>query len=498
MIEFKNIGSGNAPRLGTPQQVDLGINRQAAEFERQNRGRDRVQRQIESNQERLIKNIEVQGKNRQQDLENLKQLGKFSKTLADSLVLYQKGANERASERGAMEYYENPPSPEEMQEVEDMEVELGTAEAAGRANSAKYLADGGAPDVAARLRNLTGWEAYGYAKAMLEDGGTNYSAFLAQEGDTPMMINGKQVTLNSSMDRVERDTIERALRQTYISQYNGLNPKLLNKYLYPGMKEAARLSKLNWSKNLTGKLQDQQVAESKQKVTTAVKAGNYQTILTEIDLIQASGKSAAEARKIMATRLREMIDQRKLNADEVQSLLSAGLLGRGGNTVKLSQWYEFDGLEQRALNARREDVDKAHNDKLREKRQQSADFENWIEETGIDLSSYSYPERLKLIQAYEQKAGLDGKARLDVITNALNREADEVELREQQLMDIKRSGGIITRAMVGNNRYLQDKFGADIKSGSAAGKAAESAKPQIKGLIAKALRGDTGEGSLRP
>ena len=77
-----------------------------------------------------------------------------------------------------------------------------------------------------------------------------------------MMINGAGHS-NSATDRVQRDTIERALRQTYISQYNGLNPKLLNKYLYPGMKEAARLSKLNWSKKLTGRLQDQQKAESK-------------------------------------------------------------------------------------------------------------------------------------------------------------------------------------------------------------------------------------------
>jgi len=463
---------------------------------RQNRGAKRVQNQIQTNQERLLNNIDTQSENRKQDLENLKSLGKFSKTLADNLVLYQKGANERASERGAMLYYDNPPSQEEMQEVEDMEVELGTAEAAGRENSARYLADGGAPDVAAQLKNLSGWEAYGYAKAALEDGGTNYSAFLAQEGDTPMIIDGKQVTLNSATDRVQRDTIERALRQTYISQYNGLNPKLLNKYLYPGMKEAARLSKLNWSKKLTTRLQDQQKAESKQKMTTAIKAGNYQTILDELGLIEATGVSAADARKLLNTRLEEMIDNRQLTVDQVAALRTAALQGRGGNIVRLSQWYEFDGLEQRALDVRRQDADKQWNDRAREKRQQALDFEQWIEDTGVDLSAYSYPERLKLIQAYEEKAGLAGEERLEVITNALNRESDEVELREQQLMDIKRSGGIITRAMVGNNRSLLDKFQKDIDSGSAATKAAQSAKPQIKGLIAKALRGDTGEGSL--
>ena len=59
MNEFEFETLGQVQPQFNPMRADLGINQYAAEFERQNRGMERVQRQVEANQRMLLKNAET-------------------------------------------------------------------------------------------------------------------------------------------------------------------------------------------------------------------------------------------------------------------------------------------------------------------------------------------------------------------------------------------------------------------------------------------------------
>ena len=155
----------------------------------------------------------------------MKKLANFSQTLTEKVVGYQKFKNEQKMTTGYMKAYSNGFSEQERADFKAEEVALNEADKEARKVAADYEANGGLPDVAAELKNMTGWEAYGYAKGMLEKAGTNYSSFLAQRRTMPVMeVNGKQLSFATATNSVEYAMVERAHRETYISQYAGMNP----------------------------------------------------------------------------------------------------------------------------------------------------------------------------------------------------------------------------------------------------------------------------------
>ena len=205
--------------------LSLNVGAQQQEFERQNRGADRVQAQVEKNQKMMLKNMETQAKNAGLEFEDMKKLAKFSQTLTKEVVGYQQFKNEQKVVTGMMKAYADGYTPEEMAELKTEEAVLNVAQTEANNVAAQYEESGGAPDVAQELRNMTGWEAYGYAKGLLQQAGANFSTFLTEKANQPVMtLNGKPLSLQSASGSVERDMVMRALRETYISQYAGMNP----------------------------------------------------------------------------------------------------------------------------------------------------------------------------------------------------------------------------------------------------------------------------------
>jgi len=219
-FEFEFESPGQVQPQLRRDTVDLGINQQAAEFERQNRGADRVQAQVEKNQQQMLNNLKTEAKNSGLKFEDMKKLADFSQTLTEKVVGYQKFKNEQKMITGYMKAYSNGFSEKEMADFKAQEVELNEADMAARKIAADYEANGGQPDVAQELKNMTGWEAYGYAKGILEKGGTNFSSFLSQRWNKPIMtVNGKPLSMATASNSVERDMVMAAQRETYIAQY---------------------------------------------------------------------------------------------------------------------------------------------------------------------------------------------------------------------------------------------------------------------------------------
>ena len=180
----------------------------------------------------MLENLKTEAYNTGLEFEDMRKLANFSQTLTEKVVGYQEFKNEQKMVTGMMKAYSNGYTPEEMAELRKEEYALN--EAQGEANQVAYEFEerGGPPDIAQELRNMTGWEAYGYAKGMLQKAGGNFSSFLTERADMPVMsLNGKPLSLKTATNSVERDMVMAAHRETYISQFAGMNPKLLNEYL---------------------------------------------------------------------------------------------------------------------------------------------------------------------------------------------------------------------------------------------------------------------------
>ena len=163
-FEFESLGQVQ-PQMQS-QQADLGIGRVQEEFDRQNQGRDRVQDMVRRNQEAMMENLKTEAKNSGLKYEDMQKLASFSQTLTEKVVGYQKFKNEQKVQTGMMKAYADGYTPQEMAELYKEEAELNAAQTEANRISREYELNGGQPDIAEELRNMTGWEAYGYAKGM--------------------------------------------------------------------------------------------------------------------------------------------------------------------------------------------------------------------------------------------------------------------------------------------------------------------------------------------
>ena len=492
-MEFQSIGRRRAS-LGSPQQAYTGIDKVRAEFNAQNEAAERVQKMVRQNQKRLIENAKTKGKNQIQDLKTMESLGKFSQTLAKQLIGYQEGVNQREKERGAAAYWDVPPTPEEEAKLDEQEAELNEAERANKIASAKYLADGGAPDIAARMRDLSGWQKVGFVEEMLKTGGSDFSSFIAQNANTPVQVGSETMTLNGTTDRVAKDYILRALRETYEAQYAGINPLYINRYLYPGMKKAVELYNQQWSKKLNDKLLEQQTLDLRNSLRGDLVGGTFQNILTQIDELGwiYGNKKAME---MVADQMQALYDADIIKADTFNSALTSVLKGRKGK-LKLTDWVPFGKLRSYINDQATQKLQNAQTQRSLKKKQEDINFEDYIAEVGDKLNwdDLSTEDRQRVIHEYKKERGITYTT--DSMKNALNRLSDEEEVRDLQLRQIALDpGAIISPAMVGNNLRLREKYADRVAAGQKAITAGNGARTLMQSKVAAAIKKSTGEES---
>nr|BAR32690.1 hypothetical protein [uncultured Mediterranean phage uvMED] len=156
-------------------------------------------------------------------------LANFSTSLSDILITRQKEENEKQKLEGMREYWLNGASEEEQAAFKESEGQLNDARAVSDKAAGDYEANGGDTFVAEGLRNLSGWKAYGFAKAMLQQAGNDYGTFQVQRGD--------QLGINNISDPRERAAVQQQIREEYLQQYAEINPVLLDNYLFPTMRK---------------------------------------------------------------------------------------------------------------------------------------------------------------------------------------------------------------------------------------------------------------------
>jgi|TARA_Y100000033_G_scaffold38888_1_gene38301 muramidase (phage lysozyme) len=329
-------------------QIDLG----SRELQQLNEQRTR---ELERQSEEILRRDKQAALEISQGAEGLAQ---FSDSLSSILIERQKKENEKQMLEGMREYWYNGASEEEQSQFREQEAALGEARAAADQAAGDYEQNGGDTFVAEGLRQLSGWKAYGYAKAMLQQAGVSYGTHYAQRG--------QELGLNETSDPRQRAAIEQQIREEYMDPYKELNPLLLHEHLFPSMRKFEQGEQLAYANRQAKLFQQQRKTEREQTLyATFVNADPNQIATNLMGWVdqykgQFGGNSAlafAEATEIIRTGL----DNGSINPTAFRDALDANVTLRDGSTkqLRVARANDFALLEQAAIAAQTKQLNRS-------------------------------------------------------------------------------------------------------------------------------------------
>ena len=309
--------------------------------------------------------------------ETVGNLAKFSETLSQAVVDYAEKRNERAEERGLMLAFTNGVDPEASAayDVQEAAFEKGAAQI-NKAAGQFYL-EGMPVDMVKRVQNLSGWEKYGYYKGLAQLGGQNYGSYYMQAAkEMKVMVPGREepITLLEATSAPERAAVKTAIAQQYISQFRGMNPMLLNKYLFPAMREWEQGDDLEFATEQRKQFKANQQEQFKDQLFNAVTGTNATAEFEKLlNLNEHLFGGMAATKKFAFDQLKILASAKKLTPDMVDELQRGVIINRAtGKEEFLGDVFEREfaeanlvGLYNKAFSADRRTADAAKEAQLK-------------------------------------------------------------------------------------------------------------------------------------
>ena len=210
------------------QQVDVTAAMQA----NQNRAIQDMNQRLQQ----MDRNAAVKLQNVKDQAFPVEQLAQFSKTLQGFMQeRIDKKKKDDLAEGAMLAFTEGVPSDPVFDENEKQIDKTGAA-ISKRADA--YERQTGDIETAERVRNLTGWKKYGYAKAKMEMAGKNFGAFMLSNKNNEAFgvnVGGQLYTLASAPNQSIRQAVAAKIATAYIEPHSGMNRSFLGKHLYSGM-----------------------------------------------------------------------------------------------------------------------------------------------------------------------------------------------------------------------------------------------------------------------
>ena len=321
-------------------QVDLGTQ----QIEQQNA-------QIVRDLERQSADLLARDKQKAREFEQGAQgLAQFSTSLADVLIERKKKQNEEEMLEGMRQYWFNGATEEETAEFKAGERSLAESRSAADQAADEYEAGGGDVFVGEKLREMSGWKAFGFAKAMLQQAGVSYGSYYTQQAQT--------LGLNETNDPRERAAIEQQIREQYMMQYKDLNPMLLHENLFPSMRKFEQAEQLAYANRQARLFQKARENARKQDLyATFVDVDPTKTaenLMAWVDQYKGQYGGDSKLAYASATELiRTGVTNGSIDPDKFLNALDAQVTRRDGATMSLRDFRsnDFATLEQAAMAA---------------------------------------------------------------------------------------------------------------------------------------------------
>ncbi len=334
---FKSYNQGGQFQ---PSQVDLG-SQQQEQVNQQN-----VQDLERNSQAQYDRDIES-ARETQKAAEGLAQ---FSTSLSEILIERQKKENQKQMLEGMREYWYKGATPEETEAFRADESNLAEARAAGDKAAGDFENSGGDVFVAEGIRNLSGWKAYGFARAMLTQAGASYGTYYTQKG--------QELGMNETSDPRERAAIEQQIREEYMMQYAEMNPMLLHEHLFPSMRKFEQADQLAYADRQAKLFQkNREVARKQDLYATFASSSPEETannILTWVD--NHKGQFGGDTKVTFASAadlIRTGLSDGSIDPSAFLNALDSNITRRDGTVLSLRDFRSNDiaTLEQAARSA---------------------------------------------------------------------------------------------------------------------------------------------------
>ena len=256
-----NFNQIQAPRVNPQiqaEQIDLGIDKVAAEFQRQESGLKSNMQQMQNNQTAMQNSIRTQMKRSEMDWKGLEKLTDFSKTLEKMLLTRHDDYKKRVEAEQINQAFLDGGDPHKNEQFKEEEAQLEAAHEATVAVSTEYQNKGGLPDIAAEIEKRSGWEKYYYVKGLVMNGAVGWNSYYNQNLETPIIFRDGNpentapeniISIKSANNSPEYNSAVRALRDQYVAPYMGLNQELLNEYLISPMRKDMVTQYAQWERD---------------------------------------------------------------------------------------------------------------------------------------------------------------------------------------------------------------------------------------------------------
>ena len=336
---------------------------------------------------------------------------------------------------------------------------------------------------------MTGWEAYGYAKGMLQQAGANFSTFLTENANKPVMnLNGRPLSLQSANTSVERDMVMKAWRETYVSQFAGMNPKLLNEYLFANMKKTEASYVAQWNADYKARVKSENQGLALEELRAQIEdKPDPQSFLESMDRNEAIFGGRYKTREKYAGFLRDLIDANKMTSEQVKQILGEAV-GKNGNKIKLGSWKEFDDLVEYAITKEDEREKKRYQKIQDENKMVNIDFQQLVEnETAAgNFDDLNLMERVELVQQFKDRIGRPGMDDTDTMKAFVNRGDRDQEETEKVIKEYQSMGLPIPKELL-YNAALKSKYGDDARVGAWAKQSAKDSEKEIASILREAI-----------
>ena len=365
----------------------------------------------------------------------LQELSAFSKTLTDSLVEVSKKKNEADMQRGMMQAMTEGISPEEEAQFEADEAALKEGKVAADKAAEEVQQETGNVFVADRVRSMSSWERYGYMKGQIMNAASNYPAFLAAAKDeVSVVINGKTITFENATTPEELAALQAKVSSEYLKQFTGTNPALLNKYLFPTLRQVNASEAVRFAAEQAKERDAQLLSDRKDELYVEIKSNNPNAIS---EFILNHPKGAAAGKRELLSILEAGLKDGSISGKYVlEALFEQEITFNDGSvsTIAGKNPGIFDGLRQLAEDAIRGKVDR-ESDMIATRQQ---DTTNRLLEA-MDASDGIYtPEEQELIVQQWQEAhpGVPlPDAIKDRFTANMDIDKDQARIRLQSILD---------------------------------------------------------------
>ena len=160
------------------------------------------------------------------------------------------------------------------------------------------------------------------------------------------------ISIITKLTLAERNALMTAIRASYINQYKDLNPAMLNKYLYPKMREAEASELVQWNKNQAELLKKDRQDDATNALISGIKSGNGgAAVYKMLETMARDFGGDRGVREEVARIVNGLIDARSIGTDEIQSITGFRFKNRAGKVVTLGEQFplEFGEFQTRLI-----------------------------------------------------------------------------------------------------------------------------------------------------